>query len=409
MNARVKRGNVRLVFIGDSITQGWESSGRNVWRTFYGKRQAVNLGIGGDRTQHVLWRLDHGNIDGISPKLAVVMIGTNNAGVNTSEEIAEGVAKIVERLRTKLPETKILVLAIFPRGPNQDDAARKVNQGANELIAKLADGETVTYLDIGSRFTKPDGTLSRDVMPDLLHLTPGAYQSWAEAIEPIVAQTLGSTKDEGRRMKEEGRSTKGDGTPGQSEEGFVAMFDGKTLDGWTKKGGGATYAVEDGCIVGRVGPGGNTFLCTNRDYGDFVLKLELKLDEPVNSGIQIRSHARRNGRVFGYQCEVDPSPRGWSGGIYDEARRGWLAPPDKNEAARNQKAFKPTDWNQYTIRCVGPRIQTWVNGVPCANLVDDVDARGFIALQVHAADKGQIRWRNVRIKELGGAEKAVAE
>jgi len=187
--------------------------------------------------------------------------------------------------------------------------------------------------------------------------------------------------------------------PRDAEEGFVSLFDGKTLNGWTQRGGLATYTVDRGTIVGRVGPGGNTFLCTDKTYGDFVLKLELKLDVPVNSGVQFRSHAKKDGRVFGYQCEVDPTPRAWSGGIYDEARRGWLAPLDKNKTAR--KAFRRDGWNEFMIRAVGPRIQTWVNGVPCADLTDKTDAEGFIGLQVHAAGKGQVRWRNIRIKELG--------
>jgi lysophospholipase L1-like esterase len=151
-NERVKKGNVDLIFIGDSITQGWEGKGKKVWDEFYGKRNAVNLGISGDRTQHVLWRLDHGNVEGIKPKAAVIMIGTNNSGSNTSEQIAEGVKAIVEKLKEKLPETKILILAVFPRGANKDDARRKVNAGANELIAKLADDKQVFYLDIGPKF-----------------------------------------------------------------------------------------------------------------------------------------------------------------------------------------------------------------------------------------------------------------
>ena len=127
MNARVKKGNVDLIFIGDSITHGWEGGGKDVWQQFYGNRNAVNLGIGGDQTCHVLWRLDHGNIDGISPKLAVIMIGTNNAGnaAQSAEQIAAGVKAIVDKLRTKLPQTKILLLAIFPRGAdNKTPSAR---------------------------------------------------------------------------------------------------------------------------------------------------------------------------------------------------------------------------------------------------------------------------------------------
>jgi len=202
-NERVKQGNVDLIFIGDSITAGWENAGKKVWDEFYGKRNAVNLGIGGDRTQHVLWRLDHGNIDGINPKLAVLMIGTNNSSPNTSEQIAEGVKLIVEKLRAKLPNTKVLVLGIFPRGQNlnadkskteeglTDDKNRKVNEGANAIIQKLADNKNVFYMDIGPKFLEPDGTLSRDTMPDLLHLNEKSYRIWAESIEPKVKELMG--------------------------------------------------------------------------------------------------------------------------------------------------------------------------------------------------------------------------
>jgi lysophospholipase L1-like esterase len=194
-NERVKQGNADLVFIGDSITQGWEGAaprgGKEVWDEFYGKRNAVNLGIGGDRTQHVLWRLDHGNIEGISPKLAVLMIGTNNSGSNTSEQIADGIKAIVEKLRAKLPNTKVLILAIFPRGANKDHTMRKVNEGANEIVKKLADNKMVFYLDIGPKFLAPDGTLSREIMPDLLHLNATSYRTWAESIEPKVKELMG--------------------------------------------------------------------------------------------------------------------------------------------------------------------------------------------------------------------------
>jgi beta-glucosidase len=190
-NKRVAQGKADLLFIGDSITQGWEGAGKGVWERFYGKRNAVNLGIGGDRTQHVLWRLDNGNLYNIHPKLAVLMIGTNNSGTNNSEQIAAGVKAIVEKLRTKLPETKVLVLAIFPRGANKDDAKRKVNEGANEIIKGLADDKMVYYLDIGPNFLQDDGTLSKEVMPDLLHLNEKSYTTWAESIEPKVKELLG--------------------------------------------------------------------------------------------------------------------------------------------------------------------------------------------------------------------------
>ena len=190
-NERVKKGNVDLLLIGDSITHGWESSGKPVWEKYYTPRNAVNLGIGGDRTQHVLWRLDNGNVEGISPKAAVLMIGTNNSGTNSPAQIAEGVEAVVKKLRTKLPKTKILVLAIFPRGADANDAKRKVNIEANRSIAKLADGEMVYFLDISDKFLNEDGTLSKEVMPDLLHLNEKSYTTWAQATEPKLKELMG--------------------------------------------------------------------------------------------------------------------------------------------------------------------------------------------------------------------------
>ena len=189
-NKRVAEGKVDLVLIGDSITQGWEGRGKKVWEKHYGKRNAVNLGIGGDRTQHVIWRLDNGNLKGIAPKAAVVMIGTNNAGSNKPEEIADGVAAITKQLQTKLPKAQVLLLAIFPRGANKDDGRRKVNEKANAIFKKLADGKHVHYLDIGPKFLETDGTLSREIMPDLLHLSEKGYTIWAESIEEKVVSMM---------------------------------------------------------------------------------------------------------------------------------------------------------------------------------------------------------------------------
>ncbi|QDS89878.1 GDSL-like Lipase/Acylhydrolase [Rosistilla ulvae] len=191
MNARVAKGNVDLVFIGDSITQGWEGRGKKVWADFYGDRNAVNLGIGGDRTQHVMWRLDNGNLEGISPKLAVVMIGTNNSGRNKPEEIAEGVTAIIHQLREKAPEMKILLLATFPRGATPADPKRQANETSNAIVAKLADNENIFYLDIGDKFLADDGSLSKEIMPDLLHLSEQGYTIWAESIEPSVTKLMG--------------------------------------------------------------------------------------------------------------------------------------------------------------------------------------------------------------------------
>lgn len=195
LNERVKEHpDAQLLFIGDSITHGWEGGGKEVWQHYYGKRHAINLGIGGDQTQHVLWRFEHGNLEGLHPKLAVVMIGTNNAGAgNSSQEIADGVKAVVDSLRAKVPECKVLLLAIFPRDPLPTGRLRKVNEAANEMIARFADNEHVFYLDIGQKFLSADGSLPNDIMPDHLHPNAKGYEIWASAIEPTVAKLLGES------------------------------------------------------------------------------------------------------------------------------------------------------------------------------------------------------------------------
>ena len=188
---RIKKGHVDLLFIGDSITQSWEGEGKDVWAKHYAARDAVNIGFSGDRTQHVLWRLTNGEIDGVAPKLAVVMIGTNNSHDNSAEEIAAGIDAIVKTLRTKLPDTKILLLAIFPRGETaKDNPQRDKNAKASELASHLADGKMIHFLDIGPKFLQADGTMSKEIMPDFLHPSRRGYEIWADAIEPKVKELL---------------------------------------------------------------------------------------------------------------------------------------------------------------------------------------------------------------------------
>ncbi len=183
------------------------------------------------------------------------------------------------------------------------------------------------------------------------------------------------------------------------------LFNGKDLKGWKQLNGNAKYEVKNGAIVGTTVSGEpNSFLATEKDYGDFILEVDFLVDSTMNSGIQFRSLSLpeyRNGRVHGYQFEIDPSPRGWSGGIYDEARRDWLYTGDLNPSAKN--AFKQGKWNRARVECIGNSIRTWLNGVPVAHVIDDVTSKGFIALQVHAInnkkDEGrQISWKNVRIQ-----------
>jgi lysophospholipase L1-like esterase len=184
-------GKCGIVFIGDSITQGWEGSGRNVWQKYYGKRKCLNFGVGGDRTQHVLWRFEHGQLDGVKPRVAVLMIGTNNSNKNDNSEadILEGVQLIVKQIRERLPQTKIIVVGIFPRGQTFSTQRGKILQ-VNQALAKLADGKMVFYIDFGSKLIEPDGSISKEVMPDYLHLSEQGYEIWAEAIEPTLKKLL---------------------------------------------------------------------------------------------------------------------------------------------------------------------------------------------------------------------------
>jgi len=181
----------KLIFIGDSITQGWESDGKEVWAKYYAHRNAVNLGIGGDRTQHVLWRLENGNIDGLKPKAAVLMIGTNNSNFedNTPGQIADGIAAIVKKLRSSLPDTKILLLAIFPRSENYTAQRGKLAM-INQVIRRQADDKNVFWVDFGHKFLRDDGTLPGELMPDYLHLSKKGYEIWAEAIEDHLSEII---------------------------------------------------------------------------------------------------------------------------------------------------------------------------------------------------------------------------
>ncbi len=189
------------------------------------------------------------------------------------------------------------------------------------------------------------------------------------------------------------------------KENWTSLFDGKTLNGWKQLNGKAKYSVENGEIVGTtVSNTTNSFLCTEKDYGDFIFEVELKVDDAMNSGIQFRSLSKpdyQNGRVHGYQMEVDPTERAWSGGIYDEARRDWLYIPNINPEGK--KAFKIGGWNKYRIEAIGNVLRTWINGIPVSHLIDDMTPKGLIALQVHAIygemkEGMHIRWKNIRIQ-----------
>jgi beta-glucosidase len=198
---QAQKGNAGVIFIGDSITHGWEKQSA-LWESSFGRWNPINAGFSGDRTQHVLWRLDNGEIDGIQPRVAVLMIGTNNSNGDeyTAEQIAEGVEAIVCRLRTKLPQTKVLILSIFPRGTKEqrDDKTGNAsfnpqwakNDLASKLVSQMADGKWIYYLDINKAFLDESGVLTRDVMPDLLHPNEKGYQIWADVVLPTLEKLM---------------------------------------------------------------------------------------------------------------------------------------------------------------------------------------------------------------------------
>lgn len=188
---------MQLLFLGDSITEGWTKA-PEVWKANYEQHQAANFGISGDRTENVMWRIEDGVLNGVKPKVVVLMLGTNNTGSQTGAEIAAADKRIIELIRTKIPDVKVLLLAIFPRGPRKnpdgkfDDAVAKMQviREANAELAKLDDGVHVRFLDLGPKFLAADGTIPKQVMPDQLHPSAAGYQIWADAMRPLLDEML---------------------------------------------------------------------------------------------------------------------------------------------------------------------------------------------------------------------------
>ncbi len=182
--------SANLVFLGDSITQAWEGVGKDVWQQYYEKRHALNWGFSGDRTEHVLWRLQHHPLATVSPQLVLLMIGTNNTGhlLQDPAEVADGVQQIVDTMRQQSPESKILLHAVFPRGRTPLEKERLNNIAINQMIQRLADQKSVLYVDFSPAFLEDDGTISKEIMPDYLHLSPAGYERWAQALEPVLRE-----------------------------------------------------------------------------------------------------------------------------------------------------------------------------------------------------------------------------
>lgn len=379
VNARVKEGNVDLIFIGDSITHAWESEGLAEWNNRYAKRNAVNMGFSGDRTQHVLWRLENGHLDGISPKLAVIMIGTNNCAVHTAGEIATGVKAIVAKLRAAVPNTKILLLAIFPRGDVGEADQAKLRE-VNQLIAAAEEDPMVEFLDINRAFLDRQGQLPKEIMPDLLHPNATGYAQWAQAIEPTVARLMG-------------------------EEGWAELFNGKDLTGWSQVGGeNLTWGVENGILFTDGGGGG--WLGTTREYENFELELEFNVPEDGNSGVFVRCTLEGNPAYEGLEIQVlDDDTK-----VFGELKPWQLTGSVYSLIAPSKNATKGAgEWQKVSIRYEDARILVNLNGEEIVN--GDISAfkdkapehpgvlrtSGYIGLQNHGS---RLDYRNIRLREL---------
>ncbi len=264
--------DAQIVFIGDSITHSWERGGKQVWAKYYTKRKAINLGISADKTQDVIWRLQNGNLEHIKPKLFVIMIGTNNTGHNLEkpQNIAYGIAAILKELRAKQPQAKILLLAIFPRGNTSLDPkdARKArqflnNEKTNRIIQTYADLKNIFYLNINHRFLDAHGKLPRKMMPDLLHPQALGYAAWADAIEPYVVKFLGEKSNAKPLLDAHFTQwTHADGSPVQSD--------------WTFQNGTLLHTGHGKDILSK------------KQYQNFVLSFDFKLDPRSNSGVKYK-------------------------------------------------------------------------------------------------------------------------
>ncbi len=338
LNRQASGSRWQLVFIGDSITDGWQGEAvRDVWQQHYGDRHAGNLGIGGDQTQHVIYRIENGNLDGQSPKLAVIMIGTNNLGGNRFEPPAtiEGVSAVVGSVRKETPETKILLLGIFPRGEARDDPYRVKIRDVNQALSKLADWQKIHYLNIGQVFLEADGSISKEIMPDFLHLSKEGYRRWAEAIEPKVAELL-DEPDELRHV----------------------LFDGSSLDGWSNEDGEGPpsgWGVVDGTLA-VTGWGEDAF--TDQEFGDFDFQVEWKIPRKGNSGIFYRVADYRYIWLGPEYQLVDDLTRRYRA----DANNSTGASIDLYGPSLGKPVREHSQWNHTRIRLVDNHAEHWLNG-----------------------------------------------
>ena len=342
----------RIVFTGSSSIRFWLDVQER-----YPTHQIIQTGFGGSEMSDLLYYLDE-TVLRFQPSQVFIYEGDNDVSAKRSTAtIMENTKQVVQRIQKKLPDCEIVLISAKPSiarwslKPQYDD----VNQAFKAYASEEA---KVSYANVWDIMLDEKGAVRKDIfIEDGLHMNKAGYDLWDKIIQPMV------------------------GIP----EGWAPLFNGKNFDGFEQLNGKAIYKVEDQQMVGYTTPNTpNSFMATNKKYGDFILEFEVQADNAINSGVQFRSLSMpdyNNGRVHGYQCEIESSARKWAGGIYDEARRVWLYPLTRNE--KGQQAFVTGDWNHYRIEAIGSDIRTWINGVQCANLVDDMTAEGLIGFQVH--------------------------
>lgn len=390
---RISQGNVDVLFIGDSITHGWEGEGgKQVWEEYYADRNAVNLGFSGDQTQHVLWRLENLKWGNVQPKLSMIMIGTNNCHHHSGTQIAQGVEKIVDKLHFLFPDMKILLLAIFPRADVPQDKLERIAE-ANKIIAEFPKSKPyVHFLDIGAEFLDEDGNIPKTIMPDLLHPGPKGYGIWASAVEPKIAELLGQF------------------SPEKPPVGFVPLFNGVDLTGWkglvadpikrakmtpeelaeaqqkADEEMRAHWKVVDG-VLSYDGKGNS--ISTGRDYEDFEMIVDWKIEANGDSGIYLRGTP---------QVQIWDNKEIGSGGLYNN---------EKNPSKPLVFADNPVgQWNRFFIRLIGDRVTVYLNDKLVVNktILENYWDRsqplfpsGPIELQHH---NSPLWFRNIFIREI---------
>ncbi|MDX2197224.1 MAG: family 16 glycoside hydrolase [Cytophagales bacterium] len=381
-NKTLAPSNDRVVLYGSSSFTNWKKCNEHL-----APYNIINRGFGGSNSAEALYYFKRVILP-IKPKIILYYEGDNDLVSGfIPDSVYANFRLLATMVNSNLPGTQLVVVSI------KQSPMRKIYIDKQKLLNAMLRGyalanKNIGYIDITPLQYDHKGNFDPAMyLSDSLHVSDDAYLKWAVRIKQYLDKQIGKPKP---------------------KENWVSIFNGKDFEGWEQKGGVATYQVIDGAVVGTtVANTPNSFMCTQKKYKDFILEFEVWADTMLNSGLQFRSNSKaeyNNGVVYGYQCEIDPSPRAYSGGIYDEQRRGWLYKPADD--SRAQKAFNRMGWNKYRIEAIGYSLKTYINGIPVSDIIDTMEPSGFIGLQVHSIYKSdlevgkQVKWRNIKICEI---------